>query len=435
VLSSLAKLRSRRIDASFANSVTPDAAVASIDVAARTQPRFAALPPLTLYVHVPWCVRKCPYCDFNSHEAKGDVPGEAYVDALLTDLESSLPSVWGRRIVSIFIGGGTPSLLEAAAIDRLLSGVRARVPLLSDAEITLEANPGTFEREKFAGFRAAGVNRLSLGIQSFDPAQLRALGRIHDADEARAAAEAAVTIFGNVNFDLMYALPRQTPDEARADAAAAIAYAPPHLSFYQLTLEPNTLFHRRPPPLPDDDTAADIEDAVHGMLDEAGYVHYETSAHAKPGRECAHNLNYWRFGDYLGIGAGAHSKLSFPDRIVRQVRWRQPKQYLEKVAAGAPLMDNAEVSRDDVGFEFMLNALRLTAGVPAALFAERTGYPLALVAHGLEAAVARGLLASDPTVIRPTALGRRFLNDLQALFLPERRPRTAAAHEPVRDGH
>jgi putative oxygen-independent coproporphyrinogen III oxidase len=413
-----------------------EAPVARID-AAPARPRFAALPPLSLYVHIPWCVRKCPYCDFNSHEAKGGVPEDQYVDALLTDLEVALPSVWGRRVFSVFIGGGTPSLFSAVAIDRLLSGIRARTPLAPDAEITLEANPGTFEREKFAGFRAAGVNRLSLGIQSFDPAHLSALGRIHDEREAREAAEAALAIFGNVNLDLMYALPRQTQDEARADAAAAIAFAPPHLSFYQLTLEPNTLFHRHPPPLPDEDAAADIEDAVQAMLAETGYVHYETSAHARPGRECRHNLNYWRFGDYLGIGAGAHSKLSFPDRIVRQVRFRQPKQYLEKVAAGAPLMDNAEVSREDVGFEFMLNALRLTDGVTASLFAERTGYPLAIVARGLEAAAARGLIEADPAVIRPTSLGRRFLNDLQALFLPERRPQITplARLDPVRDGH
>jgi putative oxygen-independent coproporphyrinogen III oxidase len=410
----------------------------SAAVALPTRPRFAALPPLSLYVHVPWCVRKCPYCDFNSHEAKGELPEEAYVDALLSDLEFALPSVWDRRVFSVFVGGGTPSLFSATAIDRLLSGVRARVPLAPDAEITLEANPGTFEREKFAGFRSAGITRLSLGIQSFDRVHLGALGRIHDEREARAAAEAALTIFGNVNFDLMYALPRQTLEEAHADAAAALAYAPPHLSFYQLALEPNTLFHRRPPPLPDEDAAADIEDAVHAMLAKGGYLHYETSAFARPGSECRHNLNYWRFGDYLGIGAGAHSKLSFPDRISRQVRWRQPKEYLARVAAGTPLMDNAEVSRDDVGFEFMLNALRLTAGVPAALFAERTGYPLALVARGLERAAARGLIDADPAVIRPTALGRRFLNDLQALFLVDsRRGRAAPAsvRAPVRDGH
>jgi oxygen-independent coproporphyrinogen-3 oxidase len=368
--------------------------------AAPARPHFAALPPLSLYVHLPWCVRKCPYCDFNSHEARGDVPEDRYVDALLTDLELALPSVWGRRIFSVFIGGGTPSLFRAASIDRLLSGIRARMPLSPEAEITLEANPGTFEREKFAGFRAAGVNRLSLGIQSFNPEHLRALGRIHDDNEARAAAESALTIFGIVNLDLMYALPRQTVDEARADAATAISFAPPHLSFYQLTLEPNTPFHRHPPEVPDEDAAADIESAVQATLADAGYVHYETSAHARAGYECRHNLNYWRFGDYLGIGAGAHSKLSFPDRIVRQVRYRQPKQYLEQVAANAPLMDNAEVSRDDIGFEFMLNALRLTSGVPTTLFAERTGFPLAIVARGLEAATARGLIDADPALIR-----------------------------------
>jgi oxygen-independent coproporphyrinogen-3 oxidase len=258
---------------------------------------------------------------------------------------------------------------------------------------------------------------LSLGIQSFDPKHLAAIGRVHDAFDARRAAEAALAIFGNVNFDLMYALPRQTVAEAEADVAAALAFAPPHLSFYHLTLEPNTLFHRYPPPLPDEETAADIEDAVHAALEAAGYRHYETSAFARPGRECRHNLNYWRFGDYLGIGAGAHSKLSFADRIIRQVRYKQPKQYLEQVAASAPLQEDAIVTRKDVGFEFMLNALRLTDGVAASLFAERTGYPLALVRQGLEAAEARGLLERDPAVLRPTALGRRFLNDLQQLFL------------------
>jgi len=389
----------------------------AMDAGALARPSFAVLPPLAIYIHIPWCLKKCPYCDFNSHEVRGEAPEAAYVDALLADLEFALPSIWGRKVASIFLGGGTPSLFSAAAIDRLLSGVRARVPLLPDAEITLEANPGTFERQKFAGFFAAGVNRLSLGVQSFDPAQLQALGRVHDADEARRAAEAALMIFGNVNFDLMYGLPRQTVEEARADLAAALAFAPPHLSFYHLTLEPNTLFHRYPPPLPDDDTAADIEDAVHAALHGAGYQHYETSAYAKPGRQCAHNANYWRFGDYLGIGAGAHSKLSFADRIVRQLRWKQPKQYLENVALGRPLQEEVDVARGDVGFEFMLNALRLTAGVPTALFAERTGYPLSLVTQGMDMAVRRGLLDPDPLNLKPTELGRRFLNDLQALFL------------------
>ena len=384
---------------------------------ALTRPHFSALPPLSLYVHIPWCVRKCPYCDFNSHAAPDALPEDAYVDALVTDLENALPSIWGRRVSTVFIGGGTPSLFSAAAIDRLLAAVRARVQLSPDAEITLEANPGTFEREKFAGFYAAGVNRLSLGIQSFDDRYLRALGRIHGAKEARRAAEAALMIFRNVNFDVMFALPEQTPADAAGDVAAALAFAPPHLSFYHLTLEPNTLFHRHPPPLPDDETAADIEDAMCAALDRAGYVHYETSAHAKPGYECRHNVNYWRFGDYLGIGAGAHSKLSFADRIVRQLRFKQPKQYLERVARGDALQESIEIARRDLPFEFMLNALRLTDGVPAALFAERTGMPLSIAARPIAEATRRGLLDPDPAVLRPTPLGRRFLNDLQSLFL------------------
>ncbi len=411
-----------------------DSVPAKIAIDANTlgRPSFTVLPPLALYVHIPWCLKKCPYCDFNSHEVHGDAPEAAYVDALLADLEFALPSIWGRKVVSIFMGGGTPSLFSDAAIDRLLGGIRARVPLLPDAEVTLEANPGTFERQKFAGFYAAGVNRLSLGIQSFDPAQLKALGRVHDADEARRAAEAALMIFGNVNFDIMYGLPRQTVEEARADLAAALAFAPPHLSFYHLTLEPNTLFHRYPPPLPDADTAADIEDAVHETLEGAGYQHYETSAYARAGRQCAHNANYWRFGDYLGIGAGAHSKISFADHIVRQLRWKQPKQYLENIARSQPLQEEVDVTRDDIGFEFMLNALRLTAGVPAALFAERTGFPLSLVAHGIDLATRRGLLEPDPASLKPTELGRRFLNDLQSLFLPAKKRERAEVAPLVR---
>ena len=397
-----------------------------MNVAEPGKPKFAALPPLSLYVHIPWCIRKCPYCDFNSHEARGEVPEAQYVDALLKDLESALPQVWGRKVVSVFLGGGTPSLFTADSIDRLLGGIRARLPITPGAEITLEANPGTFERQKFAGFFAAGVNRLSLGVQSFDPAQLRALGRVHDADEARRAAESALMIFGNVNFDLMYGLPQQTVDGAQADLAEALAFAPPHLSFYHLTLEPNTLFHKSPPPLPDEDTAADIEGAVHATLARAGYAHYETSAYARPGRACVHNTNYWKFGDYLGIGAGAHAKLSFPDRIVRQLRWKQPKQYLAKVAEGAPLQEETVVAREEVGFEFMLNALRLTEGVPASLFAERTGYPLAIVSRALVAATRKGLIEDDPQHLRATELGRRFQNDLLELFLP------AARAKPVR---
>jgi len=391
-------------------------------------PHFAALPPLALYVHIPWCLKKCPYCDFNSHERRGEIPQARYVDALLADLELALPSIWGRRVHTVFFGGGTPSLFAPEAIDRILAGVRSRVPLAPDAEITLEANPGTFERARFAGFRAAGINRLSVGVQSFEPKFLHALGRVHDADEARAAAAAAIEIFGNVNLDLMYALPGQTPADAQSDLAQALRFSPPHLSFYHLTIEPNTLFHRYPPSLPDDETAADIEDAIAATLGAAGYLHYETSAYARPGHECRHNLNYWRFGDYLGIGAGAHSKLSFPDRVVRQVRHKQPQQYMEEVERGSPLAEDRTVERGEIGFEFMLNALRLTDGVPVALFAERTGFALTLVQKGLDEAERRGLVERDHQRMRPTPLGQRFLNDLQAIFLPAP---AAVAAEPV----
>jgi oxygen-independent coproporphyrinogen-3 oxidase len=380
-------------------------------------PHFAALPPLALYVHIPWCLKKCPYCDFNSHERRGEIPESRYVDALLADLESALPSIWGRRVQTVFFGGGTPSLFAPESIDRILAGVRARVPLAADAEITLEANPGTFERARFAGFRQAGINRLSVGVQSFEPRFLQMLGRVHDADEARAAAAAAIEIFGNANLDLMYALPGQTLADAKGDLAAALSFSPPHLSFYHLTIEPNTLFHRYPPKLPDDETAADIEDAVAAALGAAGYAHYETSAYARAGYECRHNLNYWRFGDYLGIGAGAHSKLSFRDRVVRQVRHKQPLRYIEEVERGSPLLEDNTVERGEIGFEFMLNALRLTDGVPAALFAERTGFPITIVQKPLDEAERRGLIEHDHLHIRPTSLGQRFLNDLQAIFL------------------
>ena len=384
-----------------------------------TKPRFKSLPLLSLYVHIPWCIRKCPYCDFNSHEAPEALPEAAYVDALIADLEFSLPSIWGRKINSVFIGGGTPSLFSAASIDRLLSEVRARVPLEPDAEITLEANPGTFERERFEGFRNAGVNRLSLGVQSFNARSLKALGRVHDDMEARRATEAALRIFRNLNLDIMYALPEQTREEAQMDLICAIGSGAPHLSFYQLTLEPNTLFHRHPPPLPDEDAAADIEEMIHTMLESGAYFHYETSAFARVTFESRHNLNYWRFGDYLGIGAGAHSKLSFADAVLRQVRWKHPRQYLQEVAAGMPLQDEIAISRDDIGFEFMLNALRLAEGVPATLFADRTGYPLSIVSREIALATRKGLLEPDPTMIKATALGRRFLNDLQQMFLAD----------------
>ena len=395
----------------------------AIDDASR--PHFDVLPPLSLYIHVPWCERKCPYCDFNSHELRGPLPEDAYVDALLADLEGALPEVWGRKVASVFIGGGTPSLLSVAAIDRLLAGVRARLPLLAGAEITMEANPGTFERERFAGYFGAGVNRLSLGVQSFDDAHLRTLGRIHDAAQARRAAESALMIFGNVNLDLMFALPSQTIEQCDADVAAALSFATPHLSFYQLTLEPNTLFHRHPPALPDADLAADMQQLVASRLERAGCARYEVSAYARDGRTCAHNLNYWRFGDYLGIGAGAHAKISLADRVVREVRWKQPRQYLDKVALGEPRMSRHEVRRDEIGFEFMLNALRLTGGVATSLFAERTGYPVAIVARGLEEGARRGLLEPDPSRIATTELGARFLNRAIELFLvdtPRRDP-------------
>jgi len=377
------------------------------------------LPPLSLYVHLPWCVRKCPYCDFNSHEARSALPEDEYVDALVTDLESALPGVWGRRMHSIFLGGGTPSLFTAGSIDRLLAAIRARLPLAADAEVTLEANPGTVEAEKFRDFRAAGVNRLSIGVQSFDPEHLAALGRIHDEREAHRAVEIAHAHFANFNLDLMYALPRQTIEEAEADVTAAIAAGAPHLSFYHLTIEPNTLFFRQPPPLPDEDAASAIHDLVGSRLAAAGYLHYETSAYARQGFECRHNLNYWRFGDYLGIGAGAHSKISFPDRIVREVRARTPAEYLRRTAEGAQVVERRKLDARELPFEFMMNALRLTGGFEIASFAERTGLPITVAEAALAAAEAKGLIARDHLRIRPTELGRRFLNDLLQLFLPE----------------
>ncbi len=380
--------------------------------------RLAQLPPLALYVHIPWCVRKCPYCDFNSHQAKREVPEQAYVEALVTDLELSLPDVWGRRVYSVFFGGGTPSLFSAAAIGTLVSAFRARLPLAADCEITLEANPGTFEAEKFRGYREAGVNRLSIGIQSFNPEHLKALGRIHDDKEAHRAIEIARNSFDNINLDLMYALPGQTPDEARADVQAALEAGTAHLSFYHLTIEPNTLFHRHPPKLPEEDTAAAMQDAIGAALAEGGYVHYETSAWARPGRECRHNLNYWRFGDYLGIGAGAHSKVSFRGRVTRAVRWKQPKEYLQRVAEGRPVEESHDVGRADLVFEFMMNALRLPEGFPVGSFVERTGLQIAVAEKPLALAETRGLIVHDHERIRPTDLGQRFLNDLLQLFLP-----------------
>jgi putative oxygen-independent coproporphyrinogen III oxidase len=380
-------------------------------------PQFDALPPLSLYIHIPWCVRKCPYCDFNSHEARGELPEDEYVAALLLDLEAALPRVWGRQVLTVFIGGGTPSLISVRALDALLAGVRARLPLVADAEITMEANPGTVEAEKFAGFRAAGINRLSLGIQSFNDRHLKALGRIHDAAEARRAAELALRTFDNVNLDVMYALPGQTPQEAAADIAAAIAYAPQHLSAYHLTLEPNTYFHRYPPALPDDDSAAEMQDALEEQLAAAGYEHYETSAFAQAGRRSKHNLNYWMFGDYLGIGAGAHSKISFKNKCLRETRARQPKAYLTQAAAGAVIPESRDITLAELPGEFMMNALRLNQGFDLSLFGARTGLELTRILPTLDQAETRGLLTRDHQRAVPTLLGRRFLNDLMQLFL------------------
>ena len=375
--------------------------------------RFAALPPLALYAHLPWCVRKCPYCDFNSHEKSDALPEREYVDALVADLEGMLPSVWGRRVASLFIGGGTPSLFAPESIDAFLGAVRARVPLEPGAEITLEANPGTAEAGRFRGYRAAGVNRLSLGIQSFDDAKLKALGRIHSAAEARAAIEMAQAVFDNVNLDIMYGLPQQTLAEARADTRAALAFGTTHFSAYQLTLEPNTVFYRKPPPLPAHDACADMQLAVEALAAEAGFEHYETSAFARPGMRCRHNLNYWEFGDYLGLGAGAHGKLSFADHVTRHERAKQPREYM----AQAGSIVEKPIPARELPFEFMLNALRLVQGVPAGRFEERTGLPRAAVARRLAAAEEKGLLEKDPARIRPTRRGRLFLNDLLQLFL------------------
>jgi oxygen-independent coproporphyrinogen-3 oxidase len=374
--------------------------------------RLSALPPLALYVHIPWCVRKCPYCDFNSHERAGALPEQDYLASLFRDIEGHLAAVWGRRIVSIFIGGGTPSLFSPDSIDALLSGVRARLPVEPHAEITLEANPGTVEAARFRGFRAAGVNRISLGVQSFDDRMLAALGRIHSAAEARSAVDAALASFDNVNLDLMYALPGQTAAMASADVRQAIESGVTHISAYQLTIEPNTVFYRRPPVLPEHDTAADMQLAAEQALAAAGFEHYETSAFARAGRRCRHNLNYWEFGDYLGIGAGAHGKLSFPDRVTRHERAKQPGEYLQKGGLVERTVDPA-----DLPFEFMLNALRLVEGFEVRLFAERTGLPLTLIEDQLSAAEKRQLVARDWQRIRPTERGQRFLNELLEIFL------------------
>lgn len=414
------------------------------DVVARhTRPgtlSLGMLPPLSLYVHLPWCIRKCPYCDFNSHELPVARPTDApihwttgagpagqrldalpearYLDALCRDLEAALPLIWGRRIHSIFIGGGTPSLFSPAAIDRLLADIRARVPLEPGCEITLEANPGTFERDRFKGFRQAGVTRLSIGVQSFDDDKLKALGRVHDSVQARAAIEEARESFDTFNLDLMYALPGQTLAQFEADLDTALAFAPPHLSIYHLTIEPNTLFAKYPPAVPDEDSAFDMLDLIAEKTAASGLERYEVSAFAQPGHRCQHNLNYWQFGDYLGIGAGAHSKLSFAHRVVRQVRFRDPANYMAQAEAGQPVTQDDEVARAQLPFEFMLNAMRLKEGFELMRFCERTGLPLTAIQKPLAEAEAKGWITRDFVRVEPTARGFDFLNDLQALFLP-----------------
>ena len=384
---------------------------------------LTGLPPLSLYLHFPWCVRKCPYCDFNSHALTDSLPESRYIDALLADLEQALPAIWGRPVQTVFLGGGTPSLFSPDAIDRLLSVLRSLVRLDPRAEITLEANPGTLEIDRFREFRAIGINRLSLGIQSFNDRHLAALGRIHGAGEAHRAVELAAEHFDNFNLDLMYALPEQTADECLADLGAALAARPPHLSLYHLTIEPNTPFHHRPPALPDEDHAADMQQAIEQAMQSAGYLHYETSAFARPGAQARHNLNYWQFGDYLGLGAGAHGKISSATGIVREQRPPHPREYMELALAGQAVSQRRTVAADALPFEFMMNALRLTAGFDPALFAERTGLPLILAEQPLAEAERRGLLQRQPDRIAPTLLGQRFLNDLLTLFLPD------SAHE------
>jgi oxygen-independent coproporphyrinogen-3 oxidase len=396
---------------------------------------LAALPPLSVYVHLPWCLKKCPYCDFNSHEYRSPVltaplmqvlatpvalPEAAYLDALCADIESSLPLVWGRPVHSVFIGGGTPSLFSPAGIARLISDLRARLPLVPDCEITLEANPGTFEKDRFHAYKMAGVTRLSVGVQSFNDQHLKAIGRVHDGAQAMAAVQEAAQAFDTFNIDLMYALPNQSPQDLQHDVSTALALQPSHLSIYHLTIEPNTLFAKHEPAgLPPEDQAYDMLDLITDHTAKQGLQRYEVSAFAKEGHRCWHNTNYWQFGDYLGVGAGAHSKISFAHRICRMVRHREPGLYMQKTMAKDAVAQSHEVSRAELPFEFMLNALRLKEGVPLEAFMDRTGMPLSAIDRSLQLAQQRGLLLVDHARIQPTEKGFDFLSDLQALFLPE----------------
>ncbi len=384
---------------------------------------LAALPPLSLYVHLPWCLRKCPYCDFNSHEwrtdAVGELPESRYLDALCADVEAALPLIWCRSVHSIFIGGGTPSLFSPAAIERLISDLRARLRLVPECEITLEANPGTFEKDRFRAFRAAGVTRLSIGVQSFNDAHLKVLGRVHNREQALAAVHEAAAAFDTFNIDLMYALPGQTLAQLDEDLDQALALKPPHLSIYHLTLEPNTLFAKYPPKgMPEDDDAYAMLDRITERTAQVGLQRYEVSAYAQSDHRCWHNLNYWQFGDYLGVGAGAHSKLSFAHRVIRQVRYREPKLYMDQALAGQAVTQSDEVARKDLPFEFMLNALRLREGFELAQFSERTGLPLSAIQKALADAEGKGLVTRDFQRVTPTERGFDFLSDLQEIFLP-----------------
>ncbi len=380
--------------------------------------QLAALPPLSLYVHIPWCLKKCPYCDFNSHERPGgELPEQRYVDALVADLEAALPLIWGRSIHSIFIGGGTPSLFAPATIDRLLGDIRARLRLEANCEITLEANPGTFEKDRFKAYRDAGVTRLSIGVQSFNDDHLKALGRVHDRAQALAAVEEAAKSFDTFNLDIMYALPGQSMEQVGQDIATALQFAPPHISIYHLTIEPNTYFAKFPPVIPEDDTAYAMLDHITELTGVAGLDRYEVSAYARQNHRCKHNLNYWQFGDYLGIGAGSHSKLSFAHRVVRQVRFREPRRYMDQALAGRALSQEDEVARSELPFEFMLNALRLRYGFGLRDFSERTGLALTAIEAALQEAERKGLLERDYARVRPTQRGFDFLSDLQSLFL------------------
>jgi oxygen-independent coproporphyrinogen-3 oxidase len=384
--------------------------------------QLQSLPPLSLYIHLPWCIKKCPYCDFNSHEQKGNELSakeqQTYIDALLSDLDQSLGLIWGRKVQSIFIGGGTPSLFNPEAIDTLLSQIRARLPLVADCEITLEANPGTFEKDRFKSFKLAGVNRLSIGVQSFNDSNLKSLGRVHNAQQAIEAVQEASVNFETFNIDLMYALPEQDLKALALDLKQALSFTPPHLSIYHLTLEANTYFAKYPPEnLPSDDSAYEMLDLITEMTQAVGLDRYEVSAFSKKNHRCFHNLNYWGFGDYLGIGAGAHSKLSFPHRVIRQIRVRDPQLYIEKALVHACVAKHEEVSRKNLPFEFMLGALRLKNGFELKTYTERTGLPISSIHQALETAQAKSLVVLEGDHLQPTTLGFDFLNDLQSLFL------------------